>query len=339
MPSVRTEVTELVTGLAMLGDHHDDVAAAVHARPPQVRNVTEEVWLRLESAVADRRYRQDVAGAWANGHAFLHAAEGLRGRRPLVVEWKGPHQAPGDEVVPADLRIDHVYLVSCKYLSHLLANSSPSRLFDHLLRGGPRAAAGDWFQEVAPDAYQELYAAVRRELPGDLGLPPYAADLTPVHRGLLKDALTGARQWPVPVTPVVRTWACEVARASAARWRDALRSKRDQEAMLWRLLRIGSAPYFVLGVADDRPLRLRIATPWDWRQAYDLRRFDVWGDDAGQPVVRWTARVREGVSGEEHEVAGHVEVRWSHGRFGGRPEAKAYLDTPHHRVPGYVTIA
>jgi hypothetical protein len=31
-------------------------------------------------------------------------------------------------------------------------------------------------------------------------------------------------------------------------------------------------------------------------------------------------------------------VRWSHGRFGKPPEAKAYLDTPHHRVPGYVPL-
>jgi hypothetical protein len=80
-------------------------------------------------------------------------------------------------------------------------------------------------------------------------------------------------------------------------------------------------------------------TAWDWRQAYELKRIDVWGDDAGQPQVRWQAQVRERASGEALVVDGHVEVRWSHGRFGKPPEAKAYLDTPHHRVPGYVPIA
>src|SRR3546814_2508258 len=72
-------------------------------------------------------------------------------------------------------------------------------------------------------------------------------------------------------------------------------------------------------------------TPWDWRQAFELKRFDVWGDDAGQPQVRWQARVRGRAEGEEHVVDGHVQVRWSHGRFGKPPEAKVYLDTPHHR--------
>jgi hypothetical protein len=33
-----------------------------------------------------------------------------------------------------------------------------------------------------------------------------------------------------------------------------------------------------------------------------------------------------------------VELRWSHGRFGGPPEAKVYLDTPHHEVPGYHSL-
>lgn len=335
MPSLRTEVTELVTGLGMLG--LESVEAAVAARPPELQNVPDEVWARVADAVADRRWRQEVAAAWANGRAFLAAADGLRGRPPLVVEWRGPTKAPGDEVVPADLRVDHVYLVSCKYLSRILVNASPWHVFEHLLRGGPRATAGDWFEAVAPAAYQELYASVRRELPGDFGLPPYAADLTGAHRSSLRAALA-ARQWPAAVRPVAQAWACEVARASAARWRAAVVAKRDKEAMLWRLLRIGSAPYFVLGTADERSLRLRIATPWDWRRSYDLRAFDVWGDEAGQPVVRWSAHVRDRTDGEDHEVRGHVEVRWSHGRFAGPPEAKVYLDTPHHRVPGYITL-
>ena len=37
-------------------------------------------------------------------------------------------------------------------------------------------------------------------------------------------------------------------------------------------------------------------------------------------------------------IEGHVEVRWSHGKFAGVPEAKIYLDTPHHEVAGYEPI-
>jgi hypothetical protein len=55
--------------------------------------------------------------------------------------------------------------------------------------------------------------------------------------------------------------------------------------------------------------------------------------------VDWLAAVADRETAAPREVRGHVEVRWSHGRFCGFPEAKVYLDTPHREVPGYVEIA
>jgi hypothetical protein len=252
------------------------------------------------------------------------------------VEWKGPTQAPGDEVVPADLRVDHVWLISCKYLSKVLANAAPARLFDRGLAAGPSATGADWYGEVAASAYQALFAQVRRELGTRASLPPNVADLTAAHRAELRAYLDAG--WSDEAQAAYRTLVDDVSAESARRWKAVLARRPQAEAVLWRLLRIGSAPYFVLGAARDRSLRLRVMTAWDWRQAYELKRVDAWGDDAGQPQVRWQARVRCRATGAEEVVDGHVEVRWSHGRFGKPPEAKAYLDTPHHRVPGYVPI-
>jgi len=333
VPSAKTEITEIVTGLAISGAASLDVALAERA----VANVPDGVWDRLDDLERAGQHRQEFAAAWANGRAFLAAEDGLRGRPPRLVEWKGPTQAPGDEVVPADLRVDHVWLVSCKYLSKVLANAAPGRLFDRGLAGGPTRTAGDWYAEVAPVAYQDLFAQVRLELGTRASLPPHAADLTPTHRAELRAYLDAG--WSAEAQAAYGALALAVGQASAERWRPTLARKGDAEAVLWRLLRIGSAPYFVLGAQRDRTLRLRIMTPWDWRQAHELKRFDVWGDDAGQPQVRWQARVRDRASGEERTVEGHVEIRWSHGRFGKPPEAKVYLDTPHHQVPGYVPLA
>jgi len=332
VPSAKTEITEIVTGLAMTGAPTIEAALAARA----VANVDDTVWRRLDELERAGRHRQEFLAAWANGQAFLQVADGLRGQPPRLVEWKGPTQAPGDEVVPADLRVDHVWLISCKYLSKVLANAAPSRLFDRGLAGGPTKAAGDWYAEVAPVAYQALFTQVRLELGTRASLPPHAADLTPVHRAELRAYLDAG--WSAEAQAAYRTLAVEVGRVSAHRWKRTLAKRADAEAVLWRLLRIGSAPYFVLGAQRDRTLRLRVMTPWDWRQAYELKRVDVWGDDAGQPQVRWQARIRARATGDELAVDGHVEVRWSHGRFGKPPEAKVYLDTPHHRVPGYVEL-
>jgi hypothetical protein len=332
VPSAKTEITEIATGCAITGAPSLDAALAARA----VTNVGQAVWERLTELHRAGQHRPDFAAAWANGQAFVAADEGLRGLAPRLVEWKGPTQAPGDEVVPADLRVDHVWMISCKYLTKVLANAAPARLFDRGLAGGPSRPGGDWYADVAPDAYQALFAQVRTELGTRASLPPQAVDITPAHRAELRAYLDAG--WSPAAQAAYAELATAVGRASADRWKRTLAKRAEAEAVLWRLLRIGSAPYFVLGASRERSLRLRVMTAWDWRQAFELKRVDVWGDDAGQPQVRWQAQIRERATGEAHTVDGHVEVRWSHGRFGKPPEAKAYLDTPHHRVPGYVTL-
>ena len=398
MPSDRTTVTELGTGLGMLG--LADVDDAVRSRTPVMHSLSPEMWERLTALRAGGAFDAEFHAAWANGQAFLAAEDGLRGRLPKVVEWKGTGRAPGDEVAPIDLRVDHVYLVSCKYLSQILFNVSPWNVFDGLLVGaqarGARPArdapdgGGDWYAEVAPAEYEALYEAVRvvvlgwddREPTAGLALPygrrprsgtePAAPALpglgapdafgTPgppsgsgAPAAVLRDLPSRAvelsspqrdalgrwlgRGWPAGAKARYAALSRAVAMASVRRWEDAMRvGSGAGEAMLWRLLRIGSAPYFVLGSSAARSLRLRIATSWDWRRQYKLVSFAMEPQSGGQPRVGWEATVRDRVSHALHAVAGHIEVRWSHGRFGGLPEAKGYLDTPHHLVPGYITL-
>jgi hypothetical protein len=434
VPSDRTMVTELGTALGMLGD--STVDDALRSRSSVMHSLSPERWAELERLRRGKAFDGDFHAAWENGRAFLAASDGLRGRLPRVVEWKGTLRAPGDEVAPIDLRVDHVYLVSCKYLSDILFNVSPSHVFDNLLvgsggrggRGGRTAArqgarsdnpeetgrsGGDWFAEVAPVEYQTLYDEVRaavdalgsrgsssaaprgrtagsgdrRErsgsgppvLPGlddthwpDVpggpersaglqelttasqraiedgsaaggpgtalrGLPARVVDLTVEQRDALADWLKGG--WPGEAKKAYQALSDRVSRMSVHRWELAMdRHGGTGEAMLWRLLRMGSAPYFVLGSSATRSLRLRIATPWDWRQHFTLGAVFMTEQRGGQPRVGWEAVVRDRATFEVHELAGHIEVRWSHGRFGGPPEAKGYLDTPHHLVPGYFPL-
>jgi hypothetical protein len=168
-------------------------------------------------------------------------------------------------------------------------------------------------------------------------LPHRATDLTSAQRDALGRWLRPG--WPPGVKDLYASLSDAVARASVRRWEAAMeRGGGTGEAMLWRLLRIGSAPYFVLGSSAERSLRLRIATSWDWRQHYQLASISLEPQRGGQPRVGWHAVVRDRTSAETSEVTGHIEVRWSHGRFGGLPEAKGYLDTPHHLVPGYFAL-
>ena len=341
MPRLISEITEIATGLGTLGFATPDEALV--AQPAELIDVPGEVWDRIVAAWRSDRHREEFLAGLANGRALLNAPDALRGRRPTRVEWRGPSQSPGDEVTPADLRIDHVYLVSCKYLSRITVNASPSALFERLLTGGQgRRTDPDWFVQVAPAEHQALYEAVRRHYGSaaesdGTELPMRSRDLDAAQRSTLRSAVPKA--WHPECADAYEKLSMAVSAASAERWVSALPGVADQRAMLWRLLRIGAAPYFILGSARGRTLRLRVGTPWDWHRAYELRSFEIVGDGSGQPRVSWSAEIRHRDDRSPIEVNGHVEIRWSHGRFNRPPEAKVYLDTPHGSVPGYWPLA
>ena len=336
MPALLTEITEIVTGLGTLGGPSPDEGLGPEP-PPELRNVDPDTWERLRSAAEAGAHRAEFLAAWNNGRALLRAGDGLRGRTPALVEWKGGHRDPGDLPVPADLRIDHVYLVSCKYLSRVLHNASPRSVFERNLAGAQgRRDESDWFDVVAPAAHQRLYQLVRRTYGEGLELPEQAAALDGPARRQLRERIP--RDWSPACARAWAELAAAVSAASADRWRDGLGGPAERERLLWRLLRLAAAPYFVLGTGAGAALRIRVATPWDWRQAFELRSLTVEAEPTVQSRVRWRAEVRGRAASEEHVVEGHVEIRWSHGRFGGRPEAKVYLDTLHHRVPGYFPL-
>jgi len=339
MAAIRTEITEVVTGLAMLG--YNSLERALSVRPRAVVNVSDENFDRIEAAWVEGDHAREFETAWQNGWIFARSEDGLRGRPPWLLEWKGPHKPPGYEQVPADLRIDHVYLVSCKYGSNILHNVSPSHLFDRALAERRVERGSDWFETSAPEAYQDFYATVLDDIgSAGAGLPASVLDLDPEHRSAIKAALPKRGRLPDKSQHAYESFALAVAQQSTERWLAHLDTRSRKEEMLWRLLRLQAAPYFVLGATTSGdPLRYRVGTPWDFRNRFEVRAFDVWPDAAGQPLVRWRADIIDRTTTGRQAVEGHVEIRWTHGRFGGAPEAKVHLDTHPHEVSGYFPLA
>lgn len=334
MADLRTEVTEIITGLGMI-QGYKPLPAVMGQTLSAVSNVSDQVWERLREAYAAGVLAGEFEAAWENGRFFFEASDGLRGRIPMSVTWKGPQRAVGYELVPADLRIDHVYLVSCKYLSKVLHNVAPTYVFDRLLaHRGPGVA--DWYADTALEAYQEFYAAVRAAC-GLGAFPQHVQALTAAHRNQLRLAVP--KKLEGDALDTYKVLCLTVAEASAKRWQAALGSTiRAKEEMLWRLLRLSSASYFVLGSSKSGPMRLRIATPWDWRQSFTMNDLDVHAVSAGQPLVGWRATVHDRTADSPAVVEGQVEVRWSHRKFSS-VEAKVLLTTPHESVPGYFPLA
>ena len=276
MADAKTTVTELLTGLGMAYPTAAIDTAMDRPMPREFINVDEDEWRRVVELRRSGRHTSQFEAAFRNGQWFAASADGLAGRSPGQIEWKGSHRAPGDEVIPADLRIDRVWLVSCKYLSKNIHNVAPARLFQHLLMTIDSHDGSDWYYATAPRAFQALYEAVRevREIPN---LPSDVGDLTGTDRQRMKAALSelSRKPLPEPAHSAYQELITAVSRASADRWRAQLGSLARQERMLWRLLRLCSAPYFILGSTSADFLRLRIDTPWDWRQQFRFHELRV----------------------------------------------------------------
>jgi len=315
---------------------YESVEEVLHARPSQLLNVSDAHWERLITARSNPDYARDFSSSWANGRAFLLATDGLRDRTPLTIEWKGPQHPPGYDFLPADLRVDHVFLVSCKYLSKVLANPSPAHLFKRALADRGHRSELDWYLVVAEAEYRVFYSRVRSELANLVTLPADIELLTVEDRRAIGTLC--ARVWPGSLAVDYEEFSDAVSRNSAIAWSESVPTLSDRELLLWRMIRLNPAPYFILGSSGSTHLRLRVGTPWDWRQRYLLREFDIERQSSGQPRVAWSAKVLDRYLASEVDLRGHVEVRWSHGRFCGRPEAKLYLDTDHSAVPGYVEL-
>ena len=297
--------------------------------------MTEAAWQQLVALYEADAHRNLFGVAFSNGRVFARSDRALRQRHPNTVEWSGPFQAGWTAAIPADIRVDDVYLVSCKYDSKILHNTSPARFFESRLTHTTQSTSS-WYEHVAPDAYQRYFAVVRTHYELDQ-ISNDVRSLTAEDRATLKRTLP--RQLPPALVDAQAEFCFVMATASAARWTESITTLRQRQEFALNLLRIPQAIYFLLGFDSGTPLRFKVASRWDWAKEFEVKDLRVCPRiGAMQPTVDWTMKVVANGSRVEHSISGHVEVRWSHGRFLGAPEAKVKLDTPVGEVPGYFDL-
>ena len=405
MPSDRTTVTELGTGLGMLGLAGIDEAAAVaHGRDAQP--VARDVGSPGPPARGGA-YDAEFHAAWANGQAFLGAGDGLRGRLPRVVEWKGTGRAPATRWRPSTCA-STTSTWSAASTSRTSSSTSPrpacSTRSSSAGRAGVPGGAGG-----APRRRRLVRRGGAGRVPGPLRVRASRRTVGRGRRayGVRRRHGTGQRSAParpgsspaVVALPGLGAAAAERTRGrpaserrgagrplhrtdlppravdltvGAARGARALApaglAARCQGSLRHPVGRRGPGLRPPLGGGHGRPAAAPARPCSGASCASGARPTSCWAPrrtarcgcaspprgtgasssswspspwrakPGGQPRVGWEAVVRDRASHEVHRVVGHIEVRWSHGRFGGLPEAKGYLDTPHHLVPGYFTL-
>ena len=125
--------------------------------------------------------------------------------------------------------------------------------------------------------------------------------------------------------------ACSEGQTSSMPWRPPACVSGENRASSARLVKRSCGaccgwgrPLFRPRRFEARPASPSVATPWDWRLSYRLRDLELSAQPGGQPRAGWKAIVEDRHSGLCHEVLGHVEIRWSHGKILRPPRGQGY---------------
>lgn len=333
MVSKKTKISELSTGLGTLGFTTLAVALDRNRPPEEMKGVSPAIWMDLKSWYSENLEGNLFSDSFEHGKYFLNSKHGLNNTKPFEVSWTGPERVRDQDLPPADLVVNRLHSISCKAQSKILRNPSPTSLFRSALassRGGT-----DWYEEIAPVEYSDLLVAATRCL-SLKNFPSRPSDLAQAQRIKLKVLLE--RHWPSDMSAEVQRFVTAVSQRSSDSLASCLRKPSDRTSFYLRLLRHSDSPYFLLGSQGGSALRLRVDTKDEFCNRFSVQSFRIEPDDRGQPQVKWSAEIKSLKRPQSEIVRGHIEIRWSHGKFRQAPESKIYLDTPMISLPGYTTL-
>jgi hypothetical protein len=224
-------------------------------------------------------------------------------------------------------------------------------LFEQLPRAhGDRKRAPNWYIDTAPEHYQSLYGYARTKWN-----PEYPADVTEYHSVTTKQARQAfrARIKAAESTDEFKEYQnryvdfCQaVSKESAAIFNRHFTESRSQvggsavtEFLVRNLFRVGDVTYILCGLDTGNRYAIEIPGLSEWKQQWRVRNCIASEDThmkREQPVVKLRLtfeNIQTKQARKLYELEFRVEIRWSHGRFCGNPEAKLYKEFQWVNVP------
>lgn len=345
MPTPKTECTELSVGFGLLSLDPLKISA------PQIENY----WVDTLTPKKFNEFLRKFTTEEAYYRRFYAIGVNLRHSHKLftnitTVRWEGPQQQASSVTIPIDLLAANTP-ISVKADSHVVCNRSPYILFVSDPGGTlTPTRAENWYTVVAPDLYQSLYE-LARDMTG-LNLPTSVIEYHQTVRGTSRKHLgkviqtfstVDTEQFNQLYTPFCH----EVAQQSAEIFNRTLNQSLDgpirnaiAENIIRRFFRLGDSEYVLCGLDGNNDFGVTVPALTSWkRSGWNFKRLIAQPDLLrGQSVVNFELVVEERNKRKEHSFPFHAEIRWSHGKFAGNPEAKLYKEFAWTEVPFFQQI-
>ncbi len=352
MPRANTECTEISVGFGLLG------IGPLNLSQRQIDTY-------FEKTVDAAKYAKFLTEFLQNEklyRKFYNVGLRLRNSYPLFynsnlknIRWEGPTRQASTISVPRDILAVNTS-ISIKDDSNVVANLSPYTLFISLPQGiSSRGRAPNWYLLNDPENYQLLYSYAR-----NTWYPSFPEDVSLYHRSVKGEArkvlagiigqeekkktveyLNYQHNFYLPLCySIAQNSAAMFNQKLAESLRGPTRNSTIQNIIRY-FLRVGENKYILCGLEQGEEFAIEIPdlttfqNRWRFRGITALPDIDIKRE---QCVVKFHLILEERNTRQLFETVYRAEIRWSHGRLNGNPEAKLYKEFTWTKVPFFVQV-
>ncbi len=264
------------------------------------------------------------------------------------IEWKGPSRLARSVISSQDILANNIP-ISVKVESNVVYNLSPENMFIAIPSGFlPRPdVGGNWYIKTAYDSFNRLYLTIKDVLgfSYDTVLEFEKKASKDERKRIQKFLKLNQKSSIYNVFMDAYTTMCqEVARESAHIFNDniSLSLKEHPKALFEVIakifLRLNGIPYLLVCMEKHTVSSLWVPDLTTFLKQYKILDVVAQADSTRrQSVVNILLRYTD-KNKSSGDLSYHVEIRWSHGKFCGNPEAKLYKHFLWKEVPGFKVL-
>ncbi|MCE5207292.1 MAG: hypothetical protein LLG42_03165 [Chloroflexi bacterium] len=331
MASIKTTTSELIVGFGLLGI--SPISNSSNALGMFDRTLSENLFQEVK-----REFREKESDY---NPLFLVGKQVRESQYPNItkVRWTGGVRQGQGVSGAYDLFLPEVNTnISVKMDSDAMGNRSPENLFRNLPQSLEDTTRGgvNWFIDTALPEIQELYAYARNNYSGQIPHDVrefFSRRVSGAEKENFTDFITGGLVNDMVFSDLYVRMAHKAADAAANEFIghfSALPTNRKAQVadrIARTFFRIDSNSYIYVASEGKRSYALRIPSLTDWKANWKVTYVNPVSDNSrGQGYIKMPILVQNKADQMIYTYNFHIELRWSHGKFCGNPEAKLYKD-------------
>ncbi len=261
-----------------------------------------------------------------------------------IVAWTGTEKLAAGSSVAKDILITNANLrVSVKENADVYINASPEKIFKMIPAGlfGQSGRGDDWFITTAKDELDSYFLACGGNLiKGCKNASDFYSLIERKQRKVFGKKVKALHEKKDPkVMTAYSTFCKRVSDESAKIFKDLLETSLGHKKLkilpeIFKFFfKLNSVEYILAGVEKNKPFAVKLISFDEWVKKFKLLNMEALPLSKGQPEVSLIFKIYDKIKKIDISFEDRVEIRWSHGKFCGNPEAKVYKTWEYSQLP------